>query len=48
MRAQLYIALDTGMMTRDQFEPLYEMATEVSKLIGGFIRYLANGARAKT
>ncbi|MFS8086869.1 MAG: four helix bundle protein [Acidobacteriota bacterium] len=39
-RAQLYVALDQGYISLDQFETLLESATEVSQLISGFMKYL--------
>ena len=44
VRAQLYVALDSGMVTQAQFESLYKMATEAANLIGGFMRYLGSGS----
>ncbi|MCX7044094.1 MAG: four helix bundle protein [Candidatus Sumerlaeota bacterium] len=40
VKSQLYIAMDVGYITEDEFQKLYSLASEVSKLIGGFIRYL--------
>ena len=39
-RAQLYVALDQGYISLDQFETLSKAATEVSQLLSGFIKYL--------
>jgi len=39
-QAQLYIALETGYLIREQFQQLYSLAGDTSHLIGGFIRYL--------
>src|SRR5260370_18999053 len=39
-RAQLYVALDQGYLSVDQFDTLFRAATEVSQLISGFIKYL--------
>lgn len=47
VKAQLYVALDAGMLTRTQFESLYKLATDVGNLIGGFMRYLRNRVQAK-
>ena len=41
-RAQLYVALDRRYITKDEFERLYGKLQETGKLIGGFMRYLAN------
>lgn len=40
VRAQLDVALDTGLVDRDTFAALYTLADETARLIGGFIRYL--------
>ena len=41
VRAQLYVALDAGYLDQDQFSPLSDLASQVSNLIGGFMRYLS-------
>jgi four helix bundle protein len=43
VKAQLYVALDAGLINQDQFDSLYRMATEAGNLIGGFMRYLTKG-----
>ena len=35
VRSQLYIALDTGYITNDQFEKMHSQAEEVARIIGG-------------
>jgi four helix bundle protein len=40
VQAQLYVALDAGYLTQDEFRKLYNQADLTAKLIGGFIRYL--------
>lgn len=40
VQAQLYVALDVGFVSPRQFEQIYDAASETSRLIGGFIRYL--------
>ncbi|HIE39633.1 MAG TPA: four helix bundle protein, partial [Anaerolineae bacterium] len=40
LQPQLYIALDQSYITREEFDQIYEQATETIKPIGGFIRYL--------
>lgn len=35
IRSQLYIALDTGYIDKQQFEHLHDLAFEVSKILGG-------------
>src|SRR5207249_1494568 len=42
VKAQLYVALDAGYLTQEQFDQLYDKASEVGRLIGGFMRYLVN------
>ena len=42
VKAQLYVALDAGFIDQEQFSRLCSMATEVGKLMGGFIRYLGS------
>ena len=40
VKSELYLALDQHYITQTQFESLYEAATEVHRLIGGFIKSL--------
>ncbi|MCB2148933.1 MAG: four helix bundle protein [Deltaproteobacteria bacterium] len=40
IQSQLYFALDCGYISRDQFESVYEAATECRKQVKGFRRYL--------
>ena len=40
VRDQLYTALDQKYVTQAEFDQLYNMATETSRLIAGFIKYL--------
>jgi four helix bundle protein len=40
VRAQSYVALDQGYITRPEFDSLYKAASETSRLISGFIQYL--------
>jgi four helix bundle protein len=42
VRSQLYVALDVGYVSRDEFESLRGLATDVSKMIRGFISYLSD------
>ncbi len=37
---QLYVALDEGYITREQFDHAYALGDNASRLIGGFISYL--------
>ncbi|SPF46227.1 S23 ribosomal protein [Syntrophobacter sp. SbD1] len=41
-KAQIYVAFDTGLIDKAQFDSLYRMTTETGNLIGGFMRYLTN------
>jgi len=40
VRSQLYVALDQGYISREEFGALYDQATLTSRKIAGFIRYL--------
>lgn len=40
VRDQLYTAIDEQYVTQAEFEDLYRRSVEVSRLIGGFMRYL--------
>lgn len=40
VQSHLYIALDRGYVTEEEFEAIYQKAVQVKKLINGFIRYL--------
>jgi four helix bundle protein len=40
IQAQLYVGLDAGYLQQEQFQKLYKLAGDTSRLIGGFIRYL--------
>jgi four helix bundle protein len=40
VQSQLYIALDQTYINTDQFRLIYDKATEVKKLVNGFIGYL--------
>ncbi|MGK9452521.1 four helix bundle protein [Acidithiobacillus caldus] len=40
VKAQLYIALDVGLINKEQFDELCGLATETASLIGGFMKYL--------
>jgi len=45
VKAQLYVALDAGLIDQAQFDEIYRLATETGNLIGGFMRYLGRGSR---
>jgi four helix bundle protein len=40
VQSQLYIARDQGYIVQVQFDSIYSKATDVKKLINGFVRYL--------
>jgi four helix bundle protein len=40
VKAQLYVALDSGLMPLEQFNSLMALANETSRLLAGFLRYL--------
>lgn len=42
VQAQLYVALDAGHISQAQFDELRAIAGSVTRLLGGFIRYLQN------
>jgi len=44
VQAQLYVAMDAGYLTKDQFDQLYRLSQSTGNLIGGFIRYLTKSA----
>ena len=47
VQSHLYIALDEGHITQEQFHAAYQLADETKGLIGGFIRYLAKHPNIK-
>jgi len=44
VQSQLYVALDAGYITTDEFEELYSQSTTTINTISGFIRYLCNSS----
>jgi four helix bundle protein len=42
VRSQLYSALDVGYCSEADFDRLYGMATEISRMLGGLLNYLCN------
>jgi four helix bundle protein len=44
LKSQLYVALDAGLLSALEFEEIYGLADEVSRLIGGLMRYLAESS----
>lgn len=47
VKAQLYVALDAGMIDQAKFDSLYKKATETGNLVGGFMRYLGRGSSSR-
>ncbi len=47
VKSQLYLALDNGYISKQEFEELYQQAAQVSKLLTGFINYLKNNKSRK-
>ncbi len=47
VQSHLYIALDEGYITQEQFHSAYQLAEESKSLIGGFIRYLSKHAEVR-
>jgi four helix bundle protein len=41
VRAQLYIAMDQGYLSKDLFERLFNDASEIGRLISGLMKYLS-------
>lgn len=41
IQAQLYVALDAGYISSEEFHRLCNMAGSTAKMLGGFIRYLS-------
>ena len=48
VRAQLYVAFDSGLIDKAEFDSLYKTATEAGNLIGGFMRYPTNHVGNRT
>jgi len=48
VQSELYVALDSKYITKDEFNTVYEQAALVRKLANGFIRYLRTGKPANT
>jgi four helix bundle protein len=40
LKAHLYVALDSGMITAEKFSGLMSLADETSRLLAGFMKYL--------
>jgi four helix bundle protein len=43
--SQLYVALDAGYVSENEFQELNDSAKEIGRLIGGFMRYLENSVQ---
>lgn len=43
VQSQLYVALDSGYVSEEEFKKTYESASETAKLITGFLHYLTEG-----
>jgi len=40
VKSQLYVAMDAELISQEQFQEFYGLATEVGRMIGGFMKYL--------
>jgi len=40
VQSQLYVALDQGYITPEEFDAIYQQAADTHSKVGGFIRYL--------
>jgi len=40
LQSQIYMALDLSYMSKEEFKDIFTTSNEVTKLIGGFIKYL--------
>lgn len=45
VRSQLYVALDEGYLTPDDFDTLYELSSHIGAKLGSLLRYLRNTDR---
>ena len=48
VRSQLYVALDQGYITQQQFDEMYGDCSAISRMIAGFISYLQKSAHRGT
>ena len=48
VQSHLYIALDRGYVTKEEFKAIYQKAVQAKKLINGFIRYLRRSQQQNT
>ncbi len=42
IQSHLYLSLDLGYLSKEEFKKVYIETEEISKMISGFIRYLKN------
>ncbi|MCH8157383.1 MAG: four helix bundle protein [Nitrospinae bacterium] len=40
IKSQLYAALDAGFLEENQFQKIYDLVVDTSRLLGGFLKYL--------
>jgi four helix bundle protein len=40
VRSMLYIALELGYINKNQFQEMYDLSNEISRILGGFIKKL--------
>jgi len=45
LQSHLYVALDQGYISQDEFDELYQLAVRVKNMVHGFIRYLRTSER---
>jgi four helix bundle protein len=45
VRSMLYIALDLGYITQDQFNTAYEVSLDIIKQLSNFIKYLKSNIK---
>lgn len=45
LQSHFYVALDQKYLAQKDFQELYDLAAEVQRMIGGFIRYLRESPR---
>jgi four helix bundle protein len=44
LKAQLYVAIDAGLISAEEFSGLMSLSDETSRLIAGFMRYLKHSS----
>jgi len=45
VQSELYLALDRGYITQEQFDAAYQLAGEAKAAVAGFIHYLKNNPK---